>query len=368
MILINQKPSDILAKLEQGKSIFCKFGELYQLKVNVRNIKRADFVEMYFRSYGNAYYNSDLKAHPQSLEDFLTLELREYYPELFVYSQINNTGTEVQFDVIKNSATQLPIGIETKTVDLCSVVNVLGQVVPGSMSELFYTSTSAFDGTASTINQTVLFQNQNDKKQNGIWKVIKKQDTYTIGKNYLVDDYFINGLNVYVVTADFTATDFLTDAPNYSVLNSFQQNFAYAVNDKVYFEKPLGEMAVYNCTTAHTSLTFFDTTKFFGPVALNTYDWLQRDVLTNKIFKSQYVTILSGVAQIGLNYQFDVPVTQDYLIFGGNVADEITFYLSPVLLANVAQIVVDQTTLIALTEQVKGLYASKWFPQRWLSN
>ena len=90
MILINQKPSDMLVKLEQGKNIFCKFGELYQLKVNIKNIKHADFVEMYFRSYGNPYYSSDLKAHPQSLEDFLALEFREYYPELFVYSQINN--------------------------------------------------------------------------------------------------------------------------------------------------------------------------------------------------------------------------------------------------------------------------------------
>lgn len=365
MKLTNLMPSDLIEKLEQNKSIFCKFGEVYKITINQRNIKYADFVELFTRSYGNAYFASDIKSKPIGYEEFQTLEFREFYPEFFVYNQIDNTGNEALFDSIVNQATLLPLGFETRVVNLASTTNINITLRPESTEKLF-TSTEIIDGETTIVNNKILLKNQTNKLHNGIWKVIKKNDNYAVGKNYVIGDLFLNAGLPYLVTTNFIASDFITDAPNYQSVPLFTINTNYVVDDYVYLPVQDGKFIVYKCLTSHAGTTFFRTNNFGSGQTLDTYDWWERTDLTGKVEKAQHIEILSGLAQIGLCFEYNIPLQKEYVYFGGYNAEEIDFTSSLITVAQLPNILSNQTILMNLTSRVKDLYKAKWFPSKWL--
>lgn len=369
MLLTDKLPSEILAKLEQGKKVFCKFGEILQIKANLPRIKYADFVELYVRSYGNPYFDTDVKGHPQGYADFKALTFREKYPELFLYVDIDQTGLEAQFDAINTNADLLPTNIELKTVDLSQDTNIAVNIISSinSYADILFTNIFAIDSVVTAVNDKILLFGQTDKKQNGTWKVSIKNNLYIPGGHvYNVDDLFLDSGNVYVVTTGFTSTDIVTDAPNFTQINQWQQATAYAVNDYVFFEGNNNSFQVYKCTFAHTSSTVFQPPYFNTGVNLNIYDFWVRDQLVGHVNKPQYINVVAGTVRAGFNYQINIPVTKFELVFGSDNADLINVILSAVPLAMVPGILTDQATIKALSDRVEELYNSKWFPKSWL--
>jgi len=375
MVLTNQLPSQILAKLEAGEDVFCKFGQLLQLKANVTRIKYTDFVELYVRSYGNQYFYTDLKGYPQSFDNFKELEFREKYAELYLYSVIDQIGTEAQFDAMLENSKLLGRDTQAYTVRLVADSNVVCNYYPtlGSSSHgKITTSQFQIDSVETNLNDYVLFANQTDKKQNGIWRVSVKNDLYAPGKTYTAGQivYDQSGPTFYLALNNYTAVDLATDVLDLNLedvsATPFAASTSYNTNDYVYFESNYNSYALYKCVTSHIATSVFDPSKFDTPVRLYPYDFLERSVLAGEIFSDCHITVTDGFTLDDTNYEIRIPITKSKLIYGGNQGDDIEVVGSSVVAADVSGIISDQNYIESLTARVKDLYKAKWFPPKWL--
>lgn len=368
MIQTQLMPSDVLAKLEQRKKMFCLHGEILQLKVNLPRIQYADFAEIYVRSYGNPFFATDLKAYPKSLSSFNLMEFREHYPELYLYSKIDATGDETDFDTIVAIAESLPMGVESKTVNLATTDNLTLNIITNyaSYQDKVYTDIFAIDGIVTDVDYKILLKNQTNQQQNGIWQVVTKNNTYVSEFNYQVEDYFIYNGNVYVCTSNFTSTDFISDTGNYQLVDLFQTGFSYVVDDLVVFASSNGTYQIFKCLQDHTSGDFFNGDYWDNGIEVNSYDTWTRSTLLGEITNSQYISVTEGTANINTNWLIEIPPTIYSLYFGGLNSNNIPVVSTTVPLVDIPNILSNQATLKTLSDRVAELYSQKWFPRDWL--
>jgi hypothetical protein len=374
MVLTNKLPSDIMALMEKGEDVFCKFGQLLQLKTNITRIKYADFTELYVRSYGNPYFNTDLKGHPQSCDNFKELEFREKYAELYLYVEMDQTGNEAAFDAILTNSKLLGKNALSTVARLAATSNIAVTNYPNDGMNQFgklYTDAFMIDLEQTVLNDLVLLAGQTNKTQNGLWKVTYKNDIYAPGKNYTAGTFLVDvaGPTFYQVLNNYTSVDIATDITDLNLedigATTFAPATAYAVNDYVFFEGNNDSYVVYKCSEAHTSSTFFNASKFNTHVDFSTHDWWEREIFGIQT-NDWYISVTDGAVNANTNYEIRIPITKTSLIYGSYQGDLIDVVASFVLPVNVAGIIADQDIIEVLSARVKVLYNSKWFPPKWL--
>lgn len=98
MIFNYVKPSDLAIDLEFAtKRIYMRYGQVVAVTVTNNALTNTVVCNLIIKPYNSGVYSTQTKTYSLNLSNFQQVTFRDYFPELFVYQEIHDTGIESSF-------------------------------------------------------------------------------------------------------------------------------------------------------------------------------------------------------------------------------------------------------------------------------
>lgn len=122
MTLYYVKPTDLAQAIEfNANKIYMRYGQVIGVTVTSNALSQSAFVNLQIRPFNTLLYNNnDIKIYSLTLSQFQQITFRDYLPELFLYKNIHQTGTELDFDMLNDQSKALL----TEEVERLKLVNI----------------------------------------------------------------------------------------------------------------------------------------------------------------------------------------------------------------------------------------------------
>lgn len=98
MIFNYVKPTDLAKDIEFGaRRVYMRYGQVVAITITNNPITSGNIANLIIKPYNTGTYSTSTKTYTMSLSNFQQITFRDYFPELFIYKEIHETGNETDF-------------------------------------------------------------------------------------------------------------------------------------------------------------------------------------------------------------------------------------------------------------------------------
>jgi hypothetical protein len=99
------KPTDLAKDIEfAARRIYMRYGQVVGITITNNPQTSTNVANLIIRPYNSGTYSTSTKTYALSLSNFQLITFRDYFPELFVYQEIHETGNETAFLALSQPA------------------------------------------------------------------------------------------------------------------------------------------------------------------------------------------------------------------------------------------------------------------------